>query len=407
MREKALENVRVSIIFETEALCLPNSPKSWNTPFLNLVVVGTTSHSPLSLLRCLKEIEQTIGRDLSAPRWAPRVIDLDILAWDDQVIAEETLKIPHPELMNRPFLLTLMASLRPHWRLPHSEKTLAEIASEPVGAKSWIPFPRLVGIVNVTPDSFSDGGKYLEAEKALAHTNQLIEQGAAVIDLGAQSTRPGAHLIPWQEEWQRLEPLFHLLRDTLQTRPARPRVSLDTFHPEVVAKALELYPIDWVNDVQGGTNEDFLRLVADTNCKIVLYHSLTVPASKTKMLPFDREPISYLTEWAERKIDQLQTLGIAPERIILDPGIGFNKTALQSCAILKNIRPLKIGATELLIGHSRKSFLKMVTNAADRDLETIGISHSLLTQGVDYLRVHNVEAHQRSLAARAFVEGLS
>jgi len=123
-------------------------------------------------------------------------------------------------------------------------------------------------------------------------------------------------------------------------------------------------------------------------------------------LPFDRSPISYLECWAEEKIKQLDKIGISKERVILDPGIGFGKSSFQSLSLLREVDVLKKTGCEILVGHSRKSFLKVVTSAQDRDLETVGISQFLLEKGVDYLRVHNVEAHQRSLTAAALLRGL-
>ncbi len=408
--------MRVSVVFETEAILLPGAPSSWNLPYLNLVIAGTSSLSPRSLLATLKSFEKELGRDLNAPRWAPRIIDLDILAWGDRVVSEDGLKLPHPELMNRPFLVSLMASLRPCWcypvaGFPYSYLTLAEILHShikfnPEASKCFLPFPQLVGIVNITPDSFSDGGKYFHAEKAIQRIQELAAHGAATIDVGAYSTRPGATHISTEEEWERLKPVLNLVAQNFQERLAKPQLSLDSYNLEVIKRALECYPIDWINDVSGGKNEDLLQVVAETNCKIVINHSLTLPTSGKFVLPFDRNPISYLKCWAEDKIEQLDQFGIPKERIILDPGIGFGKSPFQSLSLLREIDILKKTGCEILVGHSRKSFLKIITDAEDRDLETVGISHFLLGKGVDYLRVHNIEAHQRSLSASALLGGL-
>ena len=297
MAKTALKGMRVSCIFETKAILPPGAPDSWDLPYFNLVVEGTTDLAPHALLKQLKSIERELGRNFGAPRWAPRVIDLDILSWDDKILADEMLQIPHPELMNRPFLLTLMASLDPNWRypisgFPYSHLTLAEIIYRfpPETHKCFMPFAQMMGIVNITPDSFSDGGKYLQAEKAVERIQELTNDGAAIIDLGAQSTRPGATPVSPEEEWQRLELVLVLLQQTFQRRPANPKISLDTFYPEVIEKALQQFPIDWINDVEGGKNERLLQTIANTNCKIVLTHSLTIPASSANILPFDRNP---------------------------------------------------------------------------------------------------------------------
>lgn len=408
--------MRVSVVFETKAILPSGAPSSWNLPYLNLVVAGESSLSPCSLLSTLKSFEKELGRDLNASRWAPRIIDLDILAWDDRVVSEDGLKLPHPELMNRPFLVNLMASLRPCWRypvsgFPYSHSTLAEILHSHIKfnaeeSKCFLPFPQLVGIVNITPDSFSDGGKYFHAEKATQQIQELADHGAAIIDIGAQSTRPEATRISTDEEWDRLQSVLDLVAQNFRERPAKPLISLDSYNRETIRRALGCYPIDWINDVSGGKDEELLQIVAETNCKIVVNHSLTVPASGKFVLPFDRSPMSYLKCWAEKKIKQLDKFGIPKERVIFDPGIGFGKSPFQSLSLLREIDVLKKTGCEILVGHSRKSFLEIVTNARDRDLETIGVSHFLAGKGVDYLRVHNIEAHQRSLTAAALLRGL-
>ena len=123
-------------------------------------------------------------------------------------------------------------------------------------------------------------------------------------------------------------------------------------------------------------------------------------------MSFEKSPIAHLEEWIEIKMKQLDKFGISKERIILDPGIGFGKSPFQSLSLLRDIDLLKKTGCEILVGHSRKSFLKIVSQSSDRDLETIGISHALLRKGVDYLRVHNVEAHQRSLTASVLLHDL-
>ncbi len=406
MTQEVMKDLRISIVFETAAILPPGAPQSWDLPYFNLVVTGTTTLSPHALLKSLKEIEQIIGRDFKAPRWAPRLIDLDILAWGNKIISDDLLQIPHPELMNRPFLLELMASLQPDWRHPSlGSSTLAELLYNGShireSYKCFMPLPQMVGIVNITPDSFSDGGQYLQAEKAVQRIEELTREGAAIIDLGAQSTRPGAQIVSAKEEWERLEPVLDLLSHFTSAH-----ISLDSFYPEVIQKALKKIPLAWVNDVQGGQNERLLQVVAETNCKIGLTHSLTVPASKTAIIPFSEDPMTIVCEWANKKLHQLQTFGISKNRIILDPGIGFGKTPYQSLQLLRKIDRLKTFGCEILVGHSRKSFLNVLTTSADRDLETLGVSHYLAENRVDYLRVHNVEAHQRCLTARAWVEGI-
>lgn len=380
------------------------------------MISGSSTQSPSALLEKLKEIEKAMGRDFQAPRWAPRLIDLDILAWGDQVLHQEGLTIPHPELLNRPFLLRLMAMLQSSWRYPvlespYAKMTLDEIIHKYIPTDSQINncfthSPQLVGIINITPDSFSDGGHYFCVEKAIQRILEVTKQGASVIDIGVQSTRPGAIYISPEEEWNRLKPVLKNLTYEFSHLPAKPLISIDSYHSDVIQKALQIYPISWINDVKGGEDPRLLKIVAETKCKIVLNHSLTVPPTRQTILPFETNSLSYILDWAERKLEQLHSLGISKDRVILDPGIGFGKSECQSISLLREINHLKKLGCETLIGHSRKSFLNMVCleKSDERDFETIGISHYLFRKGVDYLRVHNVEAHQRSLTACALLE---
>lgn len=386
-------------------------------PYYNLVALCQTALSPNDLLISLKQIETFIGRDPNAPRWSPRLIDLDILAWGQEILSTELLTIPHPALTNRLFLLQLMASLQPKWRYPitdsiYSGLCLDEILHRHVKKNQHVlqalaPFPHLVGIVNVTPDSFSDGGCYFDPQKSLKRIQDLIVQGAAVVDIGAQSTRPGANLISPLEEWERLKEIFKHLSQDLASQLAKPFVSLDSYHLEVIQKALELYPVDWINDVQGNEDEDFLNFISKTKCKIIINHSLGIPPSQQSVLPFNKKPIECIYEWAQKKIELFKDYGIDKDRIILDPGIGFGKTASQSFSILRDIKYLKNLGCEILVGHSRKSFLDFSSAKphSERDIETSGISHYLYSQGVDYLRVHNIELHHRSLSSLIAIKG--
>lgn len=386
-------------------------------PYYNLVALCQTSLLPNDLLVILKQIERLLGRNLNGPRWSPRSIDLDILAWDQEVISTEDLIIPHQALTQRPFLMQLMASLQPKWCYPATDSIYSGLCLDEIlhlhikKDKHFLqvlaPFPHLVGIVNITPDSFSDGGCYFDSQKALKRIQELISQGAAVIDIGAQSTRPGAKSISPLEEWERLESIFKYLSHNLASQLAKPFISLDSYHPEVIQRALELYPVDWINDVSGNEDEDFLKFISKTNCKIVINHSLGIPPSQQSVLSFNNNPIECIHEWAQKKIELFKIYGIEKDRIILDPGIGFGKTTSQSLSLLRDIKYLKNLGCEILVGHSRKSFLDFSSTKhhSERDIETSGISHYLYCQGVDYLRVHNIELHHRSLSSLIAVEG--
>ena len=245
---------------------------------------------------------------------------------------------------------------------------------------------KLVGIINVTPDSFSDGGKNLSPQAAIAAAKQLIEDGATVIDIGAESTRPGATPVSPQDEWQRLLPVLEGLRGSCKA------ISVDTRHARTAEKALAA-GAHWINDVSGFSDDAMIAAVRDADCALVVMHSLSVPADKNIVLPADADVADMLITWAEQRFAALEKAGIVRERIIFDPGLGFGKTAAQSWKIIEDIHHFDVLGVPLLIGHSRKSFL----GEGNRDAKTLDISKQLIAKGVNYLRVHDVRAHEELL----------
>jgi dihydropteroate synthase len=218
----------------------------------------------------------------------------------------------------------------------------------------------------------------------------MIADGAAVIDIGAESTRPGATPVSAQEEWQRLEPVVKALRSRLY----KVRFSIDTRHFQTARKAMP-YGFDWLNDVGGGRDRAMSKLAKEYGCIYVLMHSLAIPADPAQVIAAGDDPVEVVFVWAQQQLDILTRLGIRRSRIILDPGIGFGKTAEQSLALIHNIARFKTLGVPLMVGHSRKSFLLQGTDkeAPARDPETLSVSEYLVAQGVDYLRVHDVRGH--------------
>jgi len=265
--------------------------------------------------------------------------------------------------------------------------------------------PGWVGIVNLTPDSFSDGGDYFAPGKAAAQMQRLIDDGATILDLGGESTRPGATPTPPEEEWRRLEPA---LRAGLQLAEQQPgvQVSVDTRHPATAEKALAL-GAHWINDVSGLRNPAMIHAVRHASCDLVMMHATTIPASSQDMLLEDLPVTQALMEWAEARLRTLELAGIARERVIFDPGIGFGKSEAQNFTLLQEIAQFKQLGVRLFVGHSRKRFLSRLHEgeAKARDLETAAISLHLAQQGVDYLRVHDVATNARVLKAFAACQG--
>lgn len=230
----------------------------------------------------------------------------------------------------------------------------------------------IMAIINLTPDSFSDGGLYLNEEKAINRVFELMNLGADIIDIGAQSTRPGADLISEEEELSRLIPVL----ESIKGRTHIP-ISVDTFYPRVASKAIEL-GVDIINDVSGFKNS-MIEAVKYSNCGCIVMSSDYGEGIRT---------------FFEKKLNDLTKSGISKERICFDPGIGFGKTSDQNIEVIKNLHKLKIRDNAFLIGTSRKSFLNKYGGGipAERIFSTIATNVMAAERGADILRVHDVGA---------------
>ncbi|BBB14883.1 2-amino-4-hydroxy-6-hydroxymethyldihydropteridine pyrophosphokinase [Candidatus Rickettsiella viridis] len=406
-KSHAVTVVKISPVYSSSALLPAYAPLAWDKPYLNLALRCQSSLTPTELLAAVKQVEKQLGRQESQ-RWAPRIIDIDILAWGDYQTNQAMLQIPHPELEKRPFALWPLLDLLPEWQ--HPQRDLSDLLGR-WGSRfsGQAPFntrqlphrllgTQLVGILNVTPDSFSDGGQFLELPEALAQAEKLVLEGAEILDIGAESTRPGAKPVSPEDEWCRLAPILSVLKDSSVRWPIKPKLSIDTRHYQVAEKALEL-GIDWINDVSGFADSRMGELAVKNAVKCVVMHNLGVPADKNKVLSSDPNICQQIFEWAKQRFKQLIAAGVAPEQLIFDIGIGFGKTAQQSASLLKNINYFRGLDCQLLVGHSRKSFLNLVTDklGVERDIETALLSYQLAAHHVDYLRVHNVELNARAV----------
>jgi 2-amino-4-hydroxy-6-hydroxymethyldihydropteridine diphosphokinase/dihydropteroate synthase len=383
-----LEIVAVSPVVESPAMLPKGAPPDWNRPFLNAAVRCRTELSPDEALDALKAIEARLGRDFSA-HWAPRPIDLDILLWGRDELRSERLTIPHRGLAERNFVLAPLVALDPSLTVPGLGVSVLELSRR-------LPhrIPLWMGIVNVTPDSFSDGGETTTWDAVEARVDEMLDAGAQILDLGAESTRPGAEPLTADDEWARLEPILERLVDKLAAAPLPPRISVDTYHADVARRALAS-GAHIVNDVGGLTSPEMQELAGSCDAEFVAMHSLTVPADRNVTLPPDKNPVDEVLRWLDARRREWDAAGIAASRILFDPGIGFGKNPLQSLELLRNVRRFHGSGFRCLIGHSRKSFMAGFTKRtiADRDLFTIGASLNLCAQGVDVIRVHDVPAH--------------
>lgn len=401
LAQGGFEIYRVSPIVESPALLKKNALPEWDRPYLNLVVEGVTSHSPEEMLRLAKSIEQAMGRDLSASRWSPRNMDIDLLLWDEERINTSDLIIPHIEMHKRSFVITPLMHLVPHLVIPGINLSPLQI--------SWQirPVPLWMGVANITPDSFSGAGKVQSLSTLESQFESWIEAGVHILDIGGESTRPGATPLSADDEWARLKAVFEVLEVLRAKHSLMPLISVDTRHAKVAKNALE-NGANWINDVTGFSDPAMQVLVREQETSVVAMHSLSIPVKPGEVLDTTRPVERQLLEWLDAQHSRWQDAELDIGKIIFDPGVGFGKTALQNQDIIKKTASLRQHGFRLLVGHSRKSFMNGFAHQAfaDRDIETLGLSLAMCEQGVDIIRVHDPLSHIRAYRAWAQIRAL-
>lgn len=260
--------------------------------------------------------------------------------------------------------------------------------------------PRLAGVINLTPDSFSDGGRYLDPARAVEHALRLVDEGADLLDLGAESTRPGggvygagARAVPAEEELARLLPVLEKLRGRVEVP-----ISVDT-RKAAVARAALGAGADLVNDVSALADPDMAGVVSGAACPVVLMHSRGDLATMQSGISFADVVDEVRAELGALRA-RAESAGIARERVVLDPGLGFGKTAAQNLELLARLDELAALGSPLLVGASRKSFIGHVTGAppAERLEGSLAAAFWAARGGAAILRVHDVLATRRFLA---------
>ena len=256
--------------------------------------------------------------------------------------------------------------------------------------------PRIMGIVNVTPDSFSDGGKFHSFDNACAQARRLVEDGADILDIGGESTRPGAEEVPIEEEIARTAPLIRALRaDGL-----RVPISIDTRKAAVAAAALDA-GADLVNDVSALTwDRDMGRVVAEAGVPLCLMHAQGTPQTMQNNPEYNDVRLD-VYDWLEQAIRRAEASGVDPARVIVDPGIGFGKTLEHNLALLQSLALLHQTGCAILLGASRKRFigtLSGVEAASDRVAGSVAVAMFGAGQGAQILRVHDVAETRQALS---------
>lgn len=423
MKKSGINIRRHGCLYETEPAYVTDQPL-----FLNSAIRGTTRLGPYELLKALKQIEKELGRT-DGIRYGPRPIDLDILFYGRFKIETESLTIPHERIWERPFvvapLVDLLGSCKDNgieqsWHsLSRNSRGLFETWEKlggetlitrkvmrrvlPVGncLWDWSERTHVMGVLNLTPDSFSDGGKFQNVEAAVSQVRRLISEGADIIDIGAQSTRPFARRISVDEELERLIPVLDAILRIPEVEGKL--LSVDTFYAEVASEAVKK-GVHIVNDVSGGQlDPNILSTVARLGVPYISMHMRGYPSTmqSDQNLHYDdvcRQVASELYAC----VKDAELSGIPLWRIIIDPGIGFSKKTEQNLELLMGLQSIRkqLGEKNLaashapiLVGPSRKRFLGEIcnrSNPVERDPATIAAVTTGILGGANIIRVHNV-----------------
>ncbi|KAL2349138.1 hypothetical protein Fmac_003138 [Flemingia macrophylla] len=426
MRSSGINITRHACLYETAPAYVTDQPR-----FINSAVRGVTKLGPHELLSTLKRIEKDLGRT-NGIRYGPRPIDLDILFYGKYKVRSDILTIPHERIWERPFvmgpLMDLLGSsidsdtvatwhsfsghsggLSGLWEDLGGESLIGEEGMYRVmpvasGLLDWSKRTSVMGILNVTPDSFSDGGNFLSVESAVSQVRLMISEGADMIDIGAQSTRPTASRISVEEELGRLIPVLEAVVSMPEVEGKL--ISVDTFYSEVASEAVSK-GAHLINDVSAGQlDSNMFKVMADLDVPYVAMHMRGDPSTmqNSENLKYDNVCKEISSELYSR-VREAEISGIPAWRIMIDPGIGFSKKTEHNLEILMRLphireeiarRSLAISHAPMLIGPSRKRFLGEICSrptAAERDPATIASVTAGVLGGANIVRVHNVKVN--------------
>lgn len=261
----------------------------------------------------------------------------------------------------------------------------------------------VMGILNVTPDSFSDGGEYPTIDRAILRVEQMVREGADIVDVGGESTRPGSDVISAEEERRRVVPVIRAIRDRFVELP----ISIDTQKAEVAKDALDA-GADVVNDVSALRFDPLMvHVVAERQVPVVLMHMQGMPKTMQES-PFYRDVVGEIVEFLKQRIDFAVGRGVAINKIIVDPGIGFGKTLDHNVEIFRRLRELQELGRPVMVGHSRKSMWGALLGGAgpgERIEGTLVGAVAAVSSGVQILRVHDVGAVVKTLQVADAIYG--
>jgi dihydropteroate synthase len=270
-----------------------------------------------------------------------------------------------------------------------------------VGNLTLGPDPVLIGILNVTPDSFSDGGEFLNPDEAVAQAGRLLDEGAQIVDVGGESTRPGSDPVSPEEELRRVAPV---VRGILAARPEAV-VSIDTYRVSTAEAALDA-GARVVNDVTALGDPRMAGLVAERGCPVILMHMRGEPKSMQQD-PFYEDVVREVRDFLARRAERAVRAGVEEGNIVLDPGIGFGKTLEHNLKLLNRLDALVELGFPVLVGTSRKSFLGRISGGGPKErlFGTVATNVIAYERGATFFRVHDVRANKEALAVAAAVRG--
>mmetsp|Transcript_3053 Transcript_3053/g.9326 ORF Transcript_3053/g.9326 Transcript_3053/m.9326 type:complete len:448 (-) Transcript_3053:85-1428(-) len=394
--------VQTSFLYWSKPMYVTDQPH-----FYNAVCELETEVPPLDLLSRVKQIEAGAGRHFAGRRYGPRSLDLDLLLYgSEDVRLGEKLTIPHPRIHERDFVLRPLADICRHVcirgksiqsMLDELERRRPEEVCQRVMAVRnrelefvWGRKSICMGILNITPDSFSDGGDNVCLEGALKSAEAFIASGCDILDVGGQSTRPGAEEITAQEERNRVLPVIRALREKYPTKTA---ISVDTFHASVADAAIDA-GADIVNDVSGGERDvNMLQTIQRRGVPCILMHMRGDSKTMTRLATYE-DLVSEVAAEMRARTAAAQSCGIPRWNIIVDPGFGFAKNGGQNLQLVGKLQEIKdsCGGFPMLTGLSRKRFIgDILGNVApkDRDFGSAAAAVLCRANGSDIFRFHN------------------
>lgn len=394
MNHQNIKVKKTSSLYESAPMYYNDQPK-----FLNAVCEVETKKSPRDLLSSLQAIEVALDR-VKVIEKGPRSIDLDIILYTDTIINDHDLSIPHIGLLDRPFVLQPLCDIAGDLCHPSTSMTFDSHLKSMHVDELTVQVPQLsnqsatliMAIYNATPDSFSDGG-INRSEAVVDDAKRLINDGASILDIGGQSTRPGALEISEQEELSRVVPVIAKIREA----HINILISVDTYRAEVARQAV-LAGANIINDVSAGQFDDKMLLTAaELDVPIILMHTRGTPMNM-KGKAWYKDVISEVGAELEDRVEAALTAGVKRWNIIVDPGLGFAKTLAHNIAIIKKLGELrqrtKLAGLPWLLGPSRKAFtgtLSGVSEANSRQFGTAGAVAACIAAGAEILRVHDVK----------------